>query len=117
MRIVEPPLGVHHARFTGLKRMFPTLKPAHLTVILVKDSASIGERPRFVVVISHLRLGMNRHLFSGNVIVFAINIHTLGLEIRVQGQRLIQLVGHVQPHILGNAAIVGVEILVVPLVS
>ncbi len=117
MRIVEPPLGVHHARFTGLKRMFPTLKPAHLTVILVKDRASIDERPRFVVVISHLRLGMNRHLFSGNVIVFAIDIYSRGLEIRVQGQRLIQLVGHVQPHILGDAAIVGVEILVVPLVS
>ena len=44
-----------------------------------------------------------------------VNINAGRAEVRIERQRLVQLVGDVQADVLVDAAVVGVEVLVVPL--
>ena len=60
---------------------------------------------------------MNGGLASRNVEVRGIDIGTRGAEVRVEGQRLIDLVRDMKVDVLGYAAVVGIEVAVVPLVA
>ena len=72
-------------------------------------------RLAFLRAVHHLRLHMARHLLRADVVVAAIDVNTRSAYIAVERQRLIDGVGHVQPHPLVDAAVVAVEVLVVPL--
>ena len=60
---------------------------------------------------------MNHSLVVRNVEVGRIDIGARGAEVGVERQRLVETARHVQPHVLRYAAIVGIEVLVVPLVA
>ena len=76
-----------------------------------------GHAMRLTVVVAHLRLHMDGGLMAGNVEVGGIDVGARRAEVGVERQRLIDLVRKVQVDVLGNAAIVGIEIAVVPLVA
>ena len=69
------------------------------------------------VLVPHLRLGVYHCLVVGDVEVGGIDIRTRRAEVGIERQRLVELSRDVQPHVLRDAAIVGVEVLVVPLVT
>ena len=48
--------------------------------------------------------------------VLGIDIDTRRLHVAVEGQCLIEFVRHVQPHVFGQSAVVGIEVAVAPLV-
>ena len=69
------------------------------------------------VFVPDLRLCVDHGLAAGYVEVRRIDICARCPKIRIQGKRLIELIRHVQPYVLGDAAIVGIEVAIVPLVS
>ena len=48
--------------------------------------------------------------------VLGIDVDTRRLHVAVEGQCLIEFVRHVQPHVFGQSAVVGIEVAVAPLV-
>ena len=88
---------------------------AHFLAVSVQNLGEEAERARLGILILYLRFSIYRYLLSCNIIVAAIDIGTRGLEIIVEWKGLIKLVGDVEEHILRNTAIVGIEVLVVPL--
>ena len=58
---------------------------------------------------------MDGSRMSFDVVIGGIDIHARRAEVTVERKRLIEAVGDMQTHVLGQAAVVGVEILVVPL--
>ena len=66
-------------------------------------------------LVHHLRLGIDDCRTALDVVLGGIDVDTRSSEIAVQGQRLIDVVHDVQPHVLVDAAIVAEEVLVVPL--
>ena len=93
------------------------VKVSHLTAIKVEHLGKEGERALLRVVVPHLRLGMYGGLAGRDVEVGGIDIRARSTKVAVERQRLIELVRDVQEHVLRQTAVVGVEVLVVPLVA
>ena len=60
---------------------------------------------------------MHHGLVILNIEIRRIDISTSSAEIAIERQRLVEFTRHMQPHILRDAAIVGIEVTVVPLVA
>ena len=60
---------------------------------------------------------MNYGFVTGNVKIRSIDIGACRAEVRINGQCLIELAGDVQPYVLRQTAIVGIEVAVVPLIA
>jgi hypothetical protein len=63
----------------------------------------------------HLRLDCNIGALSGNVEVRGMNIDPGAFQAVIERQRLIDLAGDMQPDMPVNAAVVGIEVVGVPL--
>ena len=72
-------------------------------------------RPR--ILIAHLRLDVHHGLPAGDVVVGGVDISACGAEGAVERQGLIEQACNVQVEVLGQSAVVGIEIAVVPLVG
>ena len=94
-----------------------TIKVPNFLAVGIQYLGEEAEGAGLRVLILHLRLGVHRHLLACNIIISTINIGTCCLEIVVEWQGLVELVGDVEEHVLRDAAVVGVEVLVVPLVA
>ena len=66
-------------------------------------------------VVADLAFGMDGRAAAGDVETVGPDILAGGAERRIERQRLIDRAGQVEPDILGNAAIIDVEIVIVPL--
>ncbi len=53
---------------------------------------------------------------KGETATLGIDVDTRRLHVAVEGQCLIEFVRHVQPHVFGQSAVVGIEVAVAPLV-
>ena len=93
------------------------MKARHLLSLGILHDSLQHEAALPAVLVSHLRLNMYRGLATRNVEIGGIDIRTRRTQIGIEGQRLVQLIGDVQEHILGNTAIVGIEVAVVPLIA
>ena len=71
----------------------------------------------FVVIVLHLTLHMDDGLASLYVEIGGVDIRARRAQTAVERQRLVELSREMQIDILGQAAVVGVEVLVVPLVT
>ena len=89
----------------------------HLAAVGIQHLGTESKRARHGVFVLHLRFGVNHGLLAGDVEVGGIDVRSRRTQIRKQRQCLIQAVCHVQKHVFRNAAIVGIEVTVVPLVA
>lgn len=65
----------------------------------------------------HLGFGRHRRAAARDVEVARVNKDAGGAQVRKQGQRLVQRIGDVQAHVLGQAAVVGIEVAIGPLIA
>ena len=93
------------------------LKQGDLFAIHIKHLGKEGKLTGLTILVAHLRFSMNGGLVTWNVEIGSIDIGTCGAQIAIQRQGLVKLVGNVQEHVLGYAAIVGIKVTVVPLVT
>ena len=107
----------HRPRLAGLQRDALAMEACHLAAVGIRHQRLVGEGAWPCVVVSHLRLSMYHSLAGSNVEVSGIDIGSRRTEAGVEGQRLVEPVGQMQEDVLGNAAVVGVEVAVVPLVA
>ena len=80
----------------------------------------LGKQPHgagLAALVAHLRLHMHHGLAVRDVKIRGIDVGARGSQIAIKRQRLVEFARDVQIHILGNAAIVGVEVAVVPLIA
>ena len=110
-------LNFYGACFARLHGDALAIKAGHLFSVHIKQLGIEGKRAGLGVVVANLRFGMNGSLVLVNVEIGSIDVGTSGAEMAIQGQGLLQLIGNMQEHVLGYAAIVGVEVAVVPLIS
>ena len=113
--VVQESAHLHCLGFAWLQGISFAIKMAHFLAVSVQNLGEEAERARLGILIPYLRFCIYRYLLSRNIIVAAIDIDTCGLEIIVERKSLVELVGDVEEHILWNTAIVGIEVLVVPL--
>ena len=71
---------------------------------------------RYTLVL-HLALYMNHGLMSCHVYIRSVDVGTRGAEVRIKRQCLIEFIRDVQPHVLWQTAVVGIEVIIVPLVA
>ena len=109
--------GADGARLAGLHGDGVALEPGHLAAVGINQLDVIGEAVGTGVVVPDLALGMDDGLVVLDVYVGGIDIRPCRSKVRVKGQCLVELVGDVKPHVLGQSAVVGVEVAVVPLVA
>ena len=93
------------------------MKLGHLVTSHVKHLGIKGKRTGLGILVAYLRFGMNGGLVTRNIEVGCIDIGTCCAQVAIQRQGLVKLTGHVQIHVLGYAAIVGIKVTVVPLVT
>ena len=115
MGVVQESAHLHCLGFAWLQGISFAIKMAHFLAVSVQNLGEEAERARLGILIPYLRFCIHRYLLSCNIIVAAIDIDTCGLEIIVERKSLVKFVGDVEEHILWNTAIVGIEVLVVPL--
>ena len=60
---------------------------------------------------------MNDCLMARDIEVGGIDIGASSAKVGIEGQGLIELTRHMEPYILRQAAVVGIEVAVVPLVA
>ena len=113
--VVQESAHLHGLGFTWLQGVSLAIKMAHFLAVSIQNLGEEAERARLGILISYLRFSIHRYLLSRNIIVAAIDIGTRGLEIIVERKGLVELIGDVEEHVLRNTAIVGIEVLVVPL--
>ena len=101
----------------GLERQGLAAEACHLTAVEVLHYGLQGEGVGHGVLVLHLALGVDGSLVPGNVEAGGVDVCSRRAEVGVEGQRLVELVGNVQIDILGQSAVVGVEVSVVPLVA
>nr|GEU28280.1 hypothetical protein [Tanacetum cinerariifolium] len=106
--------GGRGASGNGLRRPG---KAGDLAAVAVAQLHVIGERAWRIVLVAHLRLRVDGGAVAGNVEIAGVHVHAGRAQAAIQRQRLVQPVGQVQPHVFWQAAVVGVEILVGPLVA
>ena len=115
--VVQESTHLYGLGFTWLQGVSLAIKMAHFLAVSIQNLGEEAERARLGILISYLRFSIHRYLLSRNIIVGTIDVGTRGLEIIVKRKGLIELDGDVEEHILRNTAIVGIEVLVVPLVA
>ena len=93
------------------------LKQGDLFAIHIKHLSHKGKLTGLAILVAHLRFGMNGGLVTRNIEIGSIDIGTCGAQVAIQRQGLVELIGNVQIHVLGYAAIVGIKVTVVPLVT
>ena len=113
--VVQESAHLHCLGFAWLQGISFAIKMAHFLAVSVQNLGEEAERARLGILIPYLRFCIHRYLLSCNIIIAAIDIDTCGLEIIVERKSLVEFVGDVEEHILWNTAIVGIEVLVVPL--
>ena len=94
-------------RSRGESRQFGT--------VAVNDFHAIYKSLFLSRLVPHLRLGMYSSLASSYVVVFGIDVSTCCSKGGVERESLIEAVCHMQFHVFGQSAVVGVEVFVVPL--
>jgi len=82
----------------------------------VLDPHLQAEGPGLGVLIADLGLHVDRPGPGPHVQVLGVHVHTQGPQVRVQGQGLVEPVRHVEPDVLVDAPVVGVEVPVRPLI-
>ncbi|EEF24029.1 conserved hypothetical protein, partial [Ricinus communis] len=87
------------------------------SALLVAQLDLVRDPVRPAVVVAHLRFRRDGGLAVRDVEVARIHVHARRAEARVQGQRLVHGFRHMQAHVLRQAAVVRIKILVVPLVA
>ena len=117
MQSAQLPLDADDARLARLQSDTFTRDNGREVVVCIDNLSKEPERTRFTVLIPDLRLDMNRSFVVGNVEIGGIDIGAGSTEIAVERQCLIELARHMQPYVLRDAAIVGIEIAIVPLVT
>ena len=83
----------------------------------INDMGKQAETSGLAVLIAHLRLDMHHGLVVLDIEIGSIDIGTSSAEVAIERQRLVEFTRHMQPDIFGDAAIVGIEVTVVPLVT
>ena len=108
--------GLDNTRFPWLQGYESvTIETSYLITISIIYYNRQEESALFCVVVLHLTLHMNGSLVVSYVEVGGIDIGSRGAEVGIKRKCLIEQSGSVEPHILWNAAVVGVKVLVVPL--
>ena len=109
--------GLDKHRLTGRQQLVGAIEAGDLLAIDILHHHLQTESVGLVVVVLHLRLHTDHGLATRDVEVGGVDVDARSAEVRVERQRLVEFAGDVQPHVLRQTAVVGVEILVVPLVA
>ena len=107
--------GFDHRRGARRQCLRRRPKQRHLFAAAVAHAHLVGEGAGVRILVAHFGFGPDRGAAGGDIEVARVDVHTGGAERRVQRQRLVQLVCHMQTHVLRQAAVVGVEVFVGPL--
>ena len=108
--------GFHGSRLTGFQHCLAAMEGLHRLTVRIGQAHPVTEAACLATVVFHLGLGMYLRLAAFDVEVGGVDVYTGCFQVAVQRQSLIYLVRHIQKYVLGNTAIVGVEITVVPLI-
>ena len=117
MQTFDSLADTHRAHLSRLHRVTLAIQTGYFVPIDVEHLGKESERTLDGILIFHLRLDMNNSLVPGDVKVGGIDIGAGGAQVRIEWQRLVEFVGQMQIHILRQTAIVGIEVLVVPLIA
>ena len=118
MQVLQRFLGFGNHRFPRLQCVhLATVEACHLVSVLVFHHDGQEELSLSCVLVLHLRLHMYCGLVSLDVEVRGIDVCSRGSKVAVEWQCLIKFVCQMQIDILGQSAVVGVEVFVVPLVA
>ncbi len=101
--------------FAGTECLLASLDRLHELSVRIRDGDFVAELFRHGVFVFHLCLGGHLGRPALDIEILRIDIHARGAEARVKRQRLIELVGDVQPDVFRDAAEVGGEVVDVPL--
>ena len=102
-------------RFAGSDSLRTALDRLDCPSIRIGDRYLEVASFRVGALVLHLRFGSDRCAPAGDIKVACMNVHAGGAKARIERQRLVQLVSHVQVDVLVDAAVVSVKIPIVPL--
>ena len=106
MQVVSPALGFQYGCAVGRNGHLLAGKAANLGSVKLVDSHFEAARHRPVGLVFHLALNADSCLPALYVVVFGIDVHAGGLQVAVERQRLVDVVNHMKPHILGKSAVI-----------
>ena len=94
-----------------------TVETSHLTSVCIHHPHGKSKSSRRYILVLHLALCMNHSLMSCHIYIRSVDVGSRGAEVRIKWQCLVEFARDMQPHVFGQTAVVGIEVIVVPLIT